>query len=331
MKYCRYCGAELPSDARACSNCGRPCPDAPSKEEERKAASTEESSAFAGTDVNTDRRDPFDAEEKDSRSRDPYGNAGQQQGGWGRQDPDQPQNGWNNQNQNGWGTQNPNQPQNGWNGQNPGQPQGGWNNQNPGQPQNGWNGQNSGQPQGGWNNPDPNQPQNGWNRQNPNQNGWGSQNPNQPQNGWNNQNPNPQQGGWRNPNPWNGQNQPQNPWNNQNQPQSSWNGQGGADPQYAGNTEQKTNIFAVFSLVFGIMAFFMFFSSILGIIFGAIGLSQIKRYPERFKGKRLAIIGIVVSVVFIILYAVLFVKVFQALQDPETLQMLQEYLNLQMI
>jgi hypothetical protein len=57
---------------------------------------------------------------------------------------------------------------------------------------------------------------------------------------------------------------------------------------------------AVASLVLGIVGVllcFLILPSALAVIFGAIGLSQIRHAPERFTGRGLAIAGLVLGII----------------------------------
>ena len=67
----------------------------------------------------------------------------------------------------------------------------------------------------------------------------------------------------------------------------------GATPNAGTNTE-KYNVFAILSLVFA----FVFFP--LGVVFGFVALSQIKKTGE--KGKGLAIAGIIIGILAIVVF-----------------------------
>lgn len=68
--------------------------------------------------------------------------------------------------------------------------------------------------------------------------------------------------------------------------------------------EKKTNTMALLSLIFAITGILLFpLFLIASIIVGFIGLSQIKKNPEKYKGKGLAIAGIIIS------FAVLFLLI----------------------
>ena len=70
---------------------------------------------------------------------------------------------------------------------------------------------------------------------------------------------------------------------------------------------QKTNTMAILGLIFA------FVFSPLGIVFSAIGLSQIKKRREG--GRGLAIAGLIVSIVFLLISLVLIVFVFAAVNE----------------
>ncbi len=69
----------------------------------------------------------------------------------------------------------------------------------------------------------------------------------------------------------------------------------------------KTNVFAITALIIGIASiffdFFYFIPSILAIVFGIVGLSQVKRTGA--KGKGMAMVGIILGAVAILLWIVL--------------------------
>lgn len=76
-------------------------------------------------------------------------------------------------------------------------------------------------------------------------------------------------------------------------------------PGYPQAGPEKTNTMAILGLVFA------FLFQPLGIIFSAIGLSQIKKTRE--KGRGLALAGLILSIIFLILGLILFFFVFVAL------------------
>jgi hypothetical protein len=68
----------------------------------------------------------------------------------------------------------------------------------------------------------------------------------------------------------------------------------------------RTNNFAVASLVLGIVGVlmcFLFVPSILAVIFGAVGLSQIKQQPFVYRGRGLATAGLVLGLIGVALIA----------------------------
>ena len=84
-------------------------------------------------------------------------------------------------------------------------------------------------------------------------------------------------------------------------------GYGQGAPGYPPAGPQKTNTMAILGLVFA------FLFQPLGIIFSAIGLSQIKKTREN--GRGLALAGLILSIVFLILGLVLLFFVFMALDE----------------
>ena len=227
--------------------------------------------------------------------------------------------------QNPWGQQQEQSAQDPW-GQQEQSAQNPWGQQQEQNPQDPWNGwRQAGQPDG----------QNQWGQPNA-QNQWGAQDPQNGQNQWGQPNA---QNQWGAPNP---QNQ-QNPWGQQNG-QNQWGWQQGTDPRQQGygygpnqgnrNGQQafpQYNKFAIWGLIFGAVASFLngflFVPSILAIIFCIIALVQIRNNPGRYRGKAMAIVGLAFGIIFLIVYAYIFSRVFTALQDPETMQQLQKYLQ----
>jgi hypothetical protein len=69
---------------------------------------------------------------------------------------------------------------------------------------------------------------------------------------------------------------------------------------------KKSNGLAITSLILGILGFI----PILGIIFGAIALSQIKQNPNLYNGKQMAIAGIVLSILWLIIFVSFLLLVF---------------------
>ena len=296
MKQCNWCGAELEDDARACNNCGRPVPDMPEKSAPKKTVS-EKQDGLNTSDL-----------QKQQMQEDPRG----QQDGYPAWDAPKQQDSWNRQNtQDPWDRQNARDP---WNRQNQQDP---WNPQNAQDP---WNRQNTQDP---WNRQDAQDP---WNRQN-------QQDP------WNRQNTQ---------DPWNRQNT-QDPWGQNTSPQQPYGGwqqvPPNGQPDYSGYNRQpmpgyapqqqmglrKYNTYAVWALVCGILASFLnglvFVPSILAIIFGIVALVQTSRNTQLYKGRWMAVVGLACGVLFLIVYGYVFHMIFQAVQNPETLEQLQQYLK----
>ena len=64
---------------------------------------------------------------------------------------------------------------------------------------------------------------------------------------------------------------------------------------------------AVTSLVLGILSIFtMFFTAVPGLILGIIALIRIKKNPQKFRGARVAVWGIVLSAMFTVCLLALF-------------------------
>jgi hypothetical protein len=61
----------------------------------------------------------------------------------------------------------------------------------------------------------------------------------------------------------------------------------------------KPNDPAIAGFIFGLLGFLTGFGAILGLVFSAIGLSRIKKNPKRFRGRGLAIAGLVLSIIVI--------------------------------
>jgi len=72
---------------------------------------------------------------------------------------------------------------------------------------------------------------------------------------------------------------------------------------YPGYQVRRTNGMSVAALVCGICGFIYLVPGLLGIIFGIVAIRQINR--DKTDGKGMAIAGIVVGVVWFVLYAVL--------------------------
>ena len=127
------------------------------------------------------------------------------------------------------------------------------------------------------------------------------------------------------------------------QPQNSWQQMPPAwqDPQamrqgMSDPMARKYHSFAIAAFCLGILSIFLngffFLPSILALVFSIVSLVQMQKEPQRYAGKWLAIVALILSVVTLVVYGVVFAqvfsKVYQAVQDPETYQQLQEYLGL---
>ena len=93
----------------------------------------------------------------------------------------------------------------------------------------------------------------------------------------------------------------------------------------------RTSGYAVASFLLGIASPFLnsFYMapSVLAIVFGVLGVLQCNRQSEVYKGKWMAVTGIVLGGVFLLIYLVLFYYAFRLLQDPEFYSFFQEYME----
>ena len=85
-------------------------------------------------------------------------------------------------------------------------------------------------------------------------------------------------------------------------------------PQYGYQAQSSTNGMAITGMVMGILSLvaiccYGFPFNLLGIIFSAIGLSQIKKSNPRQSGKGMAIAGLICSILSFLIYLVLIIVV----------------------
>ena len=85
-------------------------------------------------------------------------------------------------------------------------------------------------------------------------------------------------------------------------------------PQYSAQAQGGTNSMAIAGMVMGILSLvticcYGFPFNLLGIIFSAIGLSQIKKSNPRQSGKGMAIAGLICSILSFLIYAALIIVV----------------------
>ncbi len=120
---------------------------------------------------------------------------------------------------------------------------------------------------------------------------------------------------------------PKQPYNNQpsnqplqNQPNSN-------------NTNKKTSVLAILSLIFSILGIFTFIFgifSILGIIFAIVALKKIQKNPN-LGGKVLAIAGLIIGIIVALIFILILILgiVFVGVRDnfTETAQILAEISN----
>lgn len=71
--------------------------------------------------------------------------------------------------------------------------------------------------------------------------------------------------------------------------------------------EKKMDPFSILSFVSTVLGFFTGFTFLLGLIFGAISLSKIKKNPEKYKGRGLAIFSFIFSLVMTFIVMLLIV------------------------
>ena len=98
----------------------------------------------------------------------------------------------------------------------------------------------------------------------------------------------------------------------------------------------RTHPMAIVALFLGILAIFfnglLFLPSIVGITLSIVALTQIRKEPAKYSGRWLAIVGLMLSIGCLIAYIILFAKIYQqvydALQDPEVMEQVQEYFKL---
>ena len=184
----------------------------------------------------------------------------------------------------------------------------------------------------GWNNGNPQGQNSGWNNGTAqDQNiGWNSGNAQSQNGGWNNGTAQDQNTGWNNQNNWgNGYG-----WNGQNSQNSQNAGAPYGQQGYGGVPQngQKTNVFAIVSLVQGILSAFLnlilfFIPSVLAIVFGILGIMQIRQDPNQ-KGKGMAITGLILGAIFLALTVLLFVfSIYLMNHNPEFSQMVQEMIR----
>ena len=83
-------------------------------------------------------------------------------------------------------------------------------------------------------------------------------------------------------------------------------------PQYSAQAQGGTNSMAIAGMVMGILSLvtcccYGFPFNLLGIIFSAIGLSQIKKANPRQSGKGMAIAGLICSILSFLIYAAILI------------------------
>jgi len=303
MKKCVYCGADLPDDAKACSNCGRPVPGMDTQNQGNtgdNGSGTQSASEVSGENGgNTpDHQNgqgywqfgqwhPLEDLNKQQSGQNTNQNMNQNTNGSTSSDHSSAGNGGYSQNacySNGW---NQNSRNDGWNG---GAQGGSWNGS--GQ-NNNWNG----------------------NGQNNNWNG----------NGQNNN--------------WNGAGQNNN-WNGSGQ-NSGWNGSGYGGYPYGGGygnypnggNGMSSNGLAVAAFIFGLLSIpfgeFFFIPCVLAIVMGIAALVQIRKNPGMYatRYKVFALIGLILGIILLVFWIIIYVAAVQLMSDPSFMKDFENYMN----
>nr|WP_051527312.1 DUF4190 domain-containing protein [[Eubacterium] cellulosolvens] len=88
---------------------------------------------------------------------------------------------------------------------------------------------------------------------------------------------------------------------------------------------------AVASLVLAIASVFLnsflMIPSILAVVFGIVALVKIRKNPGRYGGKGLAIAGIIVGVLFFLLFLFAYILLFKMMSNPELWRAFEEYVK----
>jgi uncharacterized membrane protein len=106
---------------------------------------------------------------------------------------------------------------------------------------------------------------------------------------------------------------------------------GGWGQQYYPQTKPEMCGEAVACLVFGIASVFFnsFFllPSIAAIILGIVALTKIRKHPERYGGKALAIVGLVLGIVFFIIFLFAIIFLVRMASNPELMRAFEHYIH----
>lgn len=85
------------------------------------------------------------------------------------------------------------------------------------------------------------------------------------------------------------------------------------DATPVGGTQVRVHPLAILSVVLAVASLFVCVSAIPAVIVGHMALAQINREPERYEGKSVAIVGLVLGYLFLLPLALLFILMFLAL------------------
>ncbi|MDO4623046.1 MAG: DUF4190 domain-containing protein [Eubacteriales bacterium] len=120
-------------------------------------------------------------------------------------------------------------------------------------------------------------------------------------------------------------------WNqNQQNPVANHTIQGTNAWNPSSQVPKKMNGFALASLLLGVssIAFYAFIiPEVLAVVFGIVALNQIYRNPELYRGRTAAIIGIVAGAVFIGFTISVYAAVAEVMKDPQFMSYMQEYMD----
>lgn len=335
MKKCIYCGAELPDDAKACSNCGRPVPGMDAQDQGKtgengtQTASASDVSGNNGRDTDASGQaqgywqfgqwHPLEDLDRQQNNTSAGGNfqsgsyaqgnnatgqnTGSENGSYGSNGQD---NGWNgssgnNGQDNGWnGAFGNNGQNNGWNGSSGNN---GWDNRNSGYG-NGY-GQNGSGYDAGWNQGQDAAGGNGGSASGGNYGGNYNGNPNSGSNGGN-------YGGY---------------------PNGGYPDGGYGYGNYPNRGDAQSCGLAVAAFIFGLLSIpfgeFFFIPCVLAIVMGIAALMQIRKNPMAYASrfKAFAIIGLVLGIILLVFWIIAYIAAARLMSDPAFMKELEQYMN----
>ncbi len=324
MKKCIYCGAELPDDAKACSNCGRPVPGMDAQDQGKNGENgTQTSSA---SDVSGNNGGNTDAsgqaqgywqfgqwhplEDLDRQQSNPSAGGNFQSGNYAQGNNANGQNtgtengsyGSNGQD-NGWnGASGNNGQNNGWNGSSGNN---GWDNRNPGYGNSNGYGQNGSGYGVGWNQGQDAAGGNGSSSSFGNYDGNYGGNPNSGSNGGN-------YGGY---------------------PNGGYPGGDYGYGNYPNRSDAQSCGLAVAAFIFGLLSIpfgeFFFIPCVLAIVMGIAALMQIRKNPMAYASrfKVFAIIGLVLGIILLVFWIIAYIAAARLMSDPAFMKELEQYMN----